>query len=127
MRYPGLISDWLTTRLYWHQSTPKGLIITDDNVSDHALRVQNVLAADKWSTTILTLPAGEQTKSLAHLASIYTQLTQMQADRKTMIFAVGGGVIGDLAGFCSGDLCAWSAFRADPDDAAFERRQFCGG
>ncbi|WP_459555717.1 3-dehydroquinate synthase family protein [Lacunimicrobium album] len=98
---PGLISDWLTTRLYWHQSSPKGLIITDDNVSDHALRVQSVLAADKWSTTILTLPAGEQTKSLAHLASIYTQLTQMHVDRKTMIFAVGGGVIGDLAGFAA--------------------------
>lgn len=100
-RLPNLLAEWLAERLYWHQATPKGLIITDENVLEQAQAVQAVLSQDKWQTTIFSLPPGEQTKSLAHLASIYTQLTLLQADRKTMIFAVGGGVIGDLAGFAA--------------------------
>ena len=98
---PALIADWLSDRLYWHQSSPKGLIITDENVLEQAQKVQTALTSDQWTTTILSLPPGEQTKSLSQLACIYTQLTQMTADRKTMIFAIGGGVIGDLAGFAA--------------------------
>ncbi|MCZ6675061.1 MAG: 3-dehydroquinate synthase [Verrucomicrobia bacterium] len=48
---------------------------------------------------VLLLPAGEKTKSLEQLSSIYDFLAEQSFDRSSCIFAVGGGVIGDLAGF----------------------------
>ena len=45
------------------------------------------------------LPPGEATKSLESAARLYDQLIAMKADRHTTVVAVGGGVIGDLAGF----------------------------
>ena len=46
-----------------------------------------------------SLPAGESTKSLACAARLYDELVRRKADRHTLIVALGGGVIGDLAGF----------------------------
>ena len=42
---------------------------------------------------------GEPTKSLESAQYLYDQLAQIAADRRTLVCAVGGGVIGDLAGF----------------------------
>jgi 3-dehydroquinate synthase len=47
----------------------------------------------------VVLPAGEATKSLAHASRVYDELVARGADRHTLIVALGGGVIGDLAGF----------------------------
>src|SRR5204862_4872142 len=44
-------------------------------------------------------PSGEGQKSLAVAAELYDRLIDLPADRRTLIVAVGGGVIGDLAGF----------------------------
>jgi 3-dehydroquinate synthase len=46
-----------------------------------------------------TVPCGEESKSLANASALYDRLTQMKADRQTLVVAVGGGVVGDLAGF----------------------------
>ena len=48
---------------------------------------------------VLRLPAGETTKSLDQLSSIYDFLAELGLDRSSCLFAVGGGVIGDLAGY----------------------------
>jgi 3-dehydroquinate synthase len=45
------------------------------------------------------VPAGESAKSLAQLSGLYDTLVGMNADRHTLVVALGGGVIGDLAGF----------------------------
>ena len=45
------------------------------------------------------LPPGEAQKALAVAARLYDRLADLNADRKTLVVAVGGGVIGDLAGF----------------------------
>jgi 3-dehydroquinate synthase len=45
------------------------------------------------------LPPGEAQKSLATAAALYDRLADAHADRRTLIVAVGGGVVGDLAGF----------------------------
>jgi 3-dehydroquinate synthase len=45
------------------------------------------------------LPAGEATKSLENASSLFGRLVAMKADRHTCVVAVGGGVVGDLAGF----------------------------
>ena len=48
---------------------------------------------------VLQLPAGETTKSVEQLAALYNFLAENTFDRSGCLFAVGGGVIGDLAGF----------------------------
>ena len=51
------------------------------------------------STEILSLPAGESTKSISHFQTALSFLAQQAANRDCALFAFGGGVIGDLAGF----------------------------
>lgn len=50
---------------------------------------------------VLVLPSGESTKSLRQLGSIYDFLAENKFDRGCCVFAIGGGVIGDLAGFAA--------------------------
>lgn len=83
------------------QRTPgaKTLIVTDENLNQHARTVAESLAAAQFATSTTVLPPGEGQKSLASAAVLYDRLTDLQADRHTLVVAVGGGVIGDLAGF----------------------------
>ena len=69
------------------------------------------------------LPAGEATKSLEAAARLYDELIAMRADRHTVVVALGGGVIGDLAGFVGGDLRPRPAAAHGPDHAAGPGRQ----
>ncbi len=75
-------------------------ILTDDHVRDqHALPLRDVLAkAGARSTEVLSLPPGEQTKCYARLEQSLDWLLDHHPDRKSILFAVGGGVIGDLGG-----------------------------
>ncbi len=98
---PGLLEEWVSQRSYWKQSRPKGLIVCDVNVTGYAQQIMDCLQAAGWSIAMLTVPSGEKTKSIEHVSRIYSQLVAMIADRKTTVFAVGGGVVGDLAGFAA--------------------------
>ncbi|MDA0347423.1 MAG: 3-dehydroquinate synthase [Verrucomicrobia bacterium] len=59
------------------------------------------LASMKLLGPVLLLEAGETTKSISQLARIYDFLADHKLDRSSCLFAVGGGVIGDLAGFAA--------------------------
>ncbi len=77
------------------------VLITDERV-DAALgdRVRALLAASSLPLkATLTVPAGEASKSLDQAAALYTALAAAGVDRKTAIIALGGGVVGDLAGY----------------------------
>jgi 3-dehydroquinate synthase len=77
-----------------------GVIVTDSHVGPlHAATVTQSLQAAGWRTDVVTLPAGEPTKSLDVIAQVYDRLIELQADRQTVVFALGGGVVGDAAGF----------------------------
>lgn len=76
-------------------------VVTDNNVTGHAQQVANSLAEAKYQPHVVVLPPGEEQKSLASASVLYDRLAEMQADRKTLVVAVGGGVIGDLAGFAA--------------------------
>jgi 3-dehydroquinate synthase len=79
---------------------PLALVVTDRNVrSPHAEQVAGGLRAAGFSTDTVVLEPGEHTKSLDHAVELYDRLVDAAADRRTLIVAVGGGVIGDLAGF----------------------------
>ena len=57
------------------------------------------LEADGFQVSILEVPAGEEQKSLENAGRLFQSLSAIHAERATPILALGGGVIGDLAGF----------------------------
>ncbi|MGD9720443.1 MAG: 3-dehydroquinate synthase [Pirellulales bacterium] len=76
------------------------LVITDQHVEQpHAQQAAESLAEAGAQVDILVVEAGEETKSLASAEYLWEQMLAVGADRKSVVFAVGGGVIGDLAGF----------------------------
>ncbi len=77
------------------------LVVTDENVVPHAEAVARSLSAAGFRPAVKAMPAGETTKSLASASALYDRLAEMVADRKTLVVAVGGGVVGDLAGFAA--------------------------
>lgn len=77
-------------------------IITDDHVAPlYLARVEASLEAQGIRHAALVLPHGEQTKCLARLADVYTFLCESLITRRDAIIALGGGVIGDLAGLAA--------------------------
>ncbi|OGC01142.1 3-dehydroquinate synthase [candidate division KSB1 bacterium RBG_16_48_16] len=80
--------------------TEEIFIITDDHV--RALYGEDILRAFSGlsrTPSIISVPPGEQSKSLDVLNDIYTSLIRRAATRKSAVVAFGGGVVGDLAGF----------------------------
>jgi len=75
-------------------------VITDANVGRHYARpVLKSLAAAGFEPVLLTVPAGEKSKRLAMVEKCHDQLAAHRLERKSFIVALGGGVVGDLAGF----------------------------
>lgn len=77
-------------------------IITDSNVEKlYAKDVQKEL--NKVSKTVITyaIPAGEENKNLKEIEKIYKVLIENHFDRHDLVVALGGGVVGDMAGFAS--------------------------
>jgi 3-dehydroquinate synthase len=77
-------------------------IITDSNVEQlYGARVADALQKSGFSSTVISIPPGEASKSFATLEVIYDRLTAAGLDRASAMFALGGGVVGDLAGFAA--------------------------
>ena len=75
-------------------------VISDGNVAPlFADRVLQSLASSGFATSLVTIPPGEKSKSLEQAGAICDQLLASGFDRSSFIVALGGGVIGDLAGF----------------------------
>jgi len=75
-------------------------IITDTNVMNpYGRQVQVALQKYDIAAHIFIIPAGETSKSFSLVQSIYDWLVERRAERGHPIIAVGGGVVGDLAGF----------------------------
>ena len=75
------------------------LVVCDRNTQAHGQAVESSLKAAGFKTGLAAIPAGEGSKTLTEAAQLYDALYELAADRKTAIVAVGGGVVGDLAGF----------------------------
>ncbi len=73
-------------------------IIVDENTKKHCLPfVQSLLPDAK----IIEIQSGEENKTLQTCAHIWEELTDASFDRKALVFNLGGGVIGDMGGFCA--------------------------
>jgi 3-dehydroquinate synthase len=77
------------------------LVVADENVVAHADAVATSLSAAGFRAVVKVVPAGETSKSLEVAARLYDRLAELYADRRTLVVAVGGGVVGDLAGFAA--------------------------
>ncbi len=75
-------------------------VITDANVGKkYAKAALKSLAASGFDTVLITIPAGEKSKRLAMVEHCHDQLAAHRLERQSFIIALGGGVVGDLAGF----------------------------
>ena len=78
----------------------QAMLVTDSNVGPlYGEKVRAILEAGGLHVTVVTIPAGESSKCLAVAEKLYTRAIELGLDRKSPIFALGGGVVGDLAGF----------------------------
>lgn len=78
----------------------QAIVITDTHVqSPHAETVASSLADMGIDVEVLVVPAGEESKSVEVADELWRQMLEAGADRKSWVVAVGGGVVGDLAGF----------------------------
>ena len=75
------------------------LVVTDENVAAMAGGYVEALENRGISTGLEVVPAGEVSKCLDRASGLYDRLVAIKADRHTCVVALGGGVIGDLAGF----------------------------
>ncbi|PQJ35854.1 3-dehydroquinate synthase [Salinibacter sp. 10B] len=81
------------------------LLVTDENVAAHyRTPLTTTLENAGWTVHSIVLPPGEATKSADHLHTLYDEALTWGIDRQTPVFALGGGVIGDLAGFAAATL-----------------------
>lgn len=100
-QFPSHLNEWRARHPHLRTETPKACLITDGNVQPHAGKLLKPLRDAGWDAQVISVPAGEQSKSLAQLASLYEHLADFKADRRTVIIAIGGGVVGDLAGYAA--------------------------
>lgn len=76
----------------------KVAVIVDENTRQHCYpRIETVLPEH----TLIEIPSGEQNKHLRTCEEIWSHLTDAQFDRHSLVINLGGGVIGDMGGFCA--------------------------
>ena len=84
----------------WKSRPQKIMIVTDSHVGPlYAQDLRGLLFS--WETRVLTVPAGEEHKTPETLLSIVHAMAKWEMTRSDLIVALGGGVIGDMAGFAS--------------------------
>ena len=81
---------------------PRCAIVSDTNVAPlFADRVANSLASAGFQPTLISVPAGEKSKTLSQAGEICEQMLAAKLDRQSFVVGLGGGVVGDLSGFAA--------------------------
>jgi 3-dehydroquinate synthase len=103
-RYPALVGLNLlgqlgkNTRKYLSRGTC--VIISDSNVAPlFADHVKRSLTSAGFNPTLITIPAGEKSKTIKQVGAICEQMIAAGLDRQSFVIGLGGGVIGDISGF----------------------------
>lgn len=74
-------------------------IVCDEGAKAHIPGIETAFAEQGYQVKLWILPAGEAQKALSVAEILYEALLDLKADRKTLLVALGGGVVGDLTGF----------------------------
>jgi 3-dehydroquinate synthase len=89
----------------------RGVIITDTKVESlYASSLGEALGKDGITVEVLSVPAGEESKSLRQANRLFEKLPSLGLDRQSFVIALGGGVVGDLAGFVAASYLRGLAF-----------------
>ncbi len=107
--YPIHIGEGLLARIdAWlpdtatHARAERAVVVTNPLVgAKHLASLQRGLDRAAIRHDVIVLPDGEAHKDWSTLYDIHTRLLELKAERGTMLIALGGGVIGDLAGFAA--------------------------
>ena len=92
--------DRLGDRMAMTGEAQHAILITDENVENpHAEAIATGMIGAGMEADLLVVPAGETSKSIDTAATLWSKLLELETDRRTRLVAVGGGVVGDLAGF----------------------------
>lgn len=96
---PGLLKQ-VGTYLHKPLARKTCAIISDNNVAPlFGRRVEKSLVAAGSRPTLITIPAGEKSKTLEGAGAICDQMVAAGLDRQSFVIGLGGGVIGDISGF----------------------------
>ncbi len=83
---------WPKTETVW--------IVSDEHVAAaHGAEISSVLEASGLRARMLVIPPGESSKSLAGAGTLFDRMLEDRIERSDLVLALGGGVVGDLAGF----------------------------
>lgn len=94
--------DQLGARITELLGSVRLVVVTDSNVSPlYGKRALDSLAAAGLTTSLVEVPAGEESKCPAVLGRIYDHLVAERIPRQGAVVALGGGVVGDLTGFAA--------------------------
>jgi 3-dehydroquinate synthase len=98
---PGLIAD--AARLIGGRLPDRRLaIVTDANVAEaHLPSLRAALAGAGITASEIVVPAGESSKSFSQLQAVVNAILEARLERGDAVVALGGGVVGDLAGFAA--------------------------
>ena len=81
-------------------SVRRALVVTDGNVAPlYAARTKESLAQAGFRVSDIVVPAGEESKSLEVAGEVWEAMAALALGRDSVVVALGGGVVGDLAGF----------------------------
>ena len=89
-RISSMVSDLSPSKVY---------LVFDENVECYCQDIQSALKQVGFNPLTLRIPAGERSKTIEQASLVWEFLTRHHADRQSLIVAIGGGVVGDLAGF----------------------------
>ena len=80
--------------------SPQAFVVADTNTAPlYGEQIKDALVKGGLRPEICAVPAGETAKSLRYVEELYNRFADAKLDRKSLVVAVGGGVVGDLAGF----------------------------
>ncbi len=86
-------------------ATPRVAVVTDNQVAPlYGAKLAASLEQSGIETTLFSVPAGEESKSYAGYERLLDSLLDSRPDRQMTLVALGGGVVGDLAGFAAATL-----------------------
>jgi 3-dehydroquinate synthase len=96
------LTSLIPSMLSGHNHGQKWVIITQYNLMElFGFNLMTQLKEAKFNIEFITLPVGEAAKSINEFSRIMSQMVELGCDRSTTILALGGGVVGDVAGFAA--------------------------
>lgn len=87
------LSSFLTSKRY-----SKVVVLTDENTSKYCLPLLQFALPE---SNFIRIRSGEEQKTLATCELIWEDMTELELDRHAVLVVIGGGVLGDMGGFCA--------------------------